>query len=81
MTEELKTLAGQAPVLLKNLRWRHYIEFAQTFGVGVENLEELPPDKKYEAIAWLYWTAQGRPCGFEEFLDQPLPEELFHLAP
>jgi len=82
MTEELKVLAGQGIEILKNLRWRDLIEFAEHFGVAVEEVEKLPPAKQIEANAWLIWKAMVRSGKtdkpFEEFLDEPIMmDEIF----
>jgi len=79
MKDELLTLAGKSPQPLKNLRWRDLIEFAETFGVGVDEIDKLPAADKFKAIAWLYWVASGRPKTFDEFLNEGLPEDLFQL--
>jgi len=77
MTEELKELAGKSSIPFRNLKWRHLIEFAQRYGVGVEEVEQLPADKRAEAIAWLFWRISGSNEPFEEFLDKEIPVDLF----
>jgi len=84
MTEELKALSGQGTEILKNLRWKDLIEFAETFGVAVEDVEKLPPSKQIEANAWLVWKSLVRSGKtdktFEEFLEEPVfIEEIFRL--
>jgi len=77
MKDELQILAGKSPQILKNLRWKDLIEFAETFGVGVDEIEQLRGAERVKAIAWLYWAAQGRQGSFEEFLNTTLPSDLF----
>jgi len=82
MTEELKALAGQGTEILKNLRWRDLIEFAETFGVPLEDVGNLPPAEQVKANAWLVWKALQRSGKttktFDEYLDEPLPlDEIF----
>jgi len=77
MTEELKELAGKSSIPARNLKWRHLIEFAQKYGVGVDEIEQLPADKRAEALAWLFWRISGSDESFEEFLDREIPTELF----
>ena len=74
MTNELLALAGKATDNpLKGLTFRDLIEFAERFGVGVDELNTLPPVDRWRAIAWLRWKAkvrQGYEKQFEEFLDE-----------
>ncbi len=77
MKDELQILAGKSPQILKNLRWRDLIEFTEIFGVGVDEIEQLKGVERIKAIAWLYWVAMGRQGSFEEFLNNPLPSDLF----
>lgn len=77
MKDELQILAGKSPQILKNLRWRDLIEFTEIFGVGVDEIEQLKGVERVKAIAWLYWVAMGRQGSFEEFLNNPLPSDLF----
>lgn len=77
MKDELQILAGKSPQILKNLRWRDLIEFTEIFGVGVDEIEQLRGVERVKAIAWLYWVAMGRQGSFEEFLNNPLPSDLF----
>lgn len=77
MKDELLTLAGKSHHVLKNLKWKHLIEFAETFGVGVDELDKLPAADRFKAVAWLYWSATGRTVSFDEFLNEGLPDDLF----
>lgn len=77
MKDELQILVGKSPEILKNLRWRDLVEFAETFGVGIDEIEELKGAERVKAIAWLYWVALGRQGSFDEFLDTNLPTDLF----
>jgi hypothetical protein len=51
------------------------IEFCERFGTGLENLEDLPPAKRIEAVAWLDWRIHtlktGEQISFEEWLERP----------
>jgi hypothetical protein len=76
MTEEVMTLAGKwSEDDFKLLRWKDLIEFCERFGTGLESLEDLPPAKRIEAVAWLDWRIHTRKTGeqisFEEWLERP----------
>jgi hypothetical protein len=76
MTEEVMTLAGKwSDDDFKLLRWRDLIEFCERYGVGLESLDDLPPAKRIEAVAWLDWRIHTRKTGeqisFEDWLERP----------
>lgn len=79
MTDELKTLAGlpAGGDIFKNLRWIDLIEFAETFGVGVDELEKLDAPQRFKAYAWLVWKASRAQEPFEQFLENPIAADLF----
>ena len=74
MTNELLALAGKATDNpLKGLTFRDLIEFAERFGVGIEEVNSLPAAERWRALAWLFWKAksrQGYSKSFDEFLDE-----------
>jgi hypothetical protein len=85
MTNELLALAGRATDNpLKGLTFRDLIEFAERFGVGVEEINALPASERWRALAWLLWKAkskQGYTKSFDEFLDEEgVVDELLQMS-
>jgi hypothetical protein len=85
MTNELLALAGKATDNpLKGLTFRDLIEFAELFGVGIEEVNTLPAADRWRALAWLMWKAkvkQGYSKQFEEFLDEEgVIEDLLQVS-
>jgi hypothetical protein len=85
MTNELLALAGRATDNpFKGLTFRDLIEFAERFGVGVEEINALPASERWRALAWLLWKAkskQGYTKSFDEFLDEEgVVDELLQMS-
>jgi len=79
MTDEARILAGRvSDEDFKLLRWCDLIEFAEIFGVGLEETEKLSPANRLKAAAWLEWkihclkTKEEIP--FDEWLKRPISD-------
>lgn len=75
MTEELKALAGKSTELLKCLRPRDLIEFAEKYGVGIEDIRALEPKIFTEALFWLLWKVRVRRDNYDREFETYLDDE------